>query len=75
MEGCQPRVALSVEDSRCLVALGEFVVLVELVGLVEERAELVDAIVLDSSSLRLLRKCFFLLTSMPVACGYVVTCV
>lgn len=50
MEGCQPHVALAMEDCHCQDALGELLILVDLVE------GLVDVIVIDSSSLGLLRE-------------------
>ena len=52
-EDCLPQLALGVENSHCLVALGDHVVLVKLA---EELVELVGAIVLNSSSLELRRE-------------------
>ena len=73
-EGCEPHVALVVEDFHCLHALDELNVLgelvEELVELKEELEELDDARELEIFVLNFFTKCFFMFTSLSASVGY-----
>ena len=73
-EGCQPHVALVVEDFHCRHALDELDVLgeleEELVELQEELENLMMHASLKSPFLNFFVKCFFLFSSLSASVGY-----